>query len=59
VTCVILRDRELFVGMIVLTALLDLAGGILYFSYRLNPGVYRQWWDDYLEPFRFVIRLFI
>ncbi len=37
VTCVI--RRELFVGMVVLTALLGLAGGILYFSYRLNPGV--------------------
>jgi hypothetical protein len=56
--CIVRRDRELLPGLIVLTALFGLAGGLLYLSYRWNPGGYRQMWDDYVAPFRFVIGIF-
>jgi hypothetical protein len=59
VVCIVRRDRELFVGMVVMTALLGLVGGIFFLSYRSSPDAYQRMWDDYLEPFRFVVGVFI
>jgi hypothetical protein len=58
VLCIVRRDRSLIAFMTVLTALLALGGGILYLSYRWAPDQYREYWNDYLEPFRYVAGLF-
>lgn len=58
VLCFVRRDRTLIAFMAVLTALLGIGGGILYLSYRLSPGQYRKYFDDYLEPFRYVAGFF-
>lgn len=58
VSALIRLDGSLFAMAVVFIAVFGFFALTIYGAYRLQPEQYREAWNDYMEPYRFVVGLF-